>query len=172
MLAQRLDHMMRAPHAASLGALVSALCAIAAILIARQALGRAPLPLTAPRLLFFLALALLFAGAGVATVHTWRRLWRRGRDPWEQTVYDRGVRGFGASMAILSPVIAIASTLSSSSERNATGFSGAVAVGLVLGVLFGTPVALWGGYWWGRGLASTFGLSRTVRRPNDLPPTV
>ena len=163
---------MRAPHAAWLGALASAACAIAAILVARQALGRAPLPLTAPRLLLFLSLVFPFAGAGVATVQTWRRLWRRGRDPWEQTVYDRGVRGFGGSMAVLSPVIAVAVTLGSSSERDATGLAGAVAVGLVVGVLFGTPVALWGGYWWGRGMASTFGLSRPVRRPTDLPPTV
>jgi hypothetical protein len=75
-------------------------------------------------------------------------------------------------MAILSPVIAILSTLRASREQDAAGFSGVVAVGLLTGVLIGTPLALWAGYWWGRGLASTFGLSRTVRRPNDLPPTV
>ena len=90
---------------------------------------------------------------------TWRRLWRRGRDRWEQIVYDSGVRGFGRLAWIAN---ALGAPLWKAWDRGAPLLSLAVAREVLSAALLGASLWLWAGYWWGRAMARTFGVRRTA----------
>jgi hypothetical protein len=96
-------------------------------------------------------------------VWAWRRLWRAHpapgeREPgaWEQVVHGRGVRHFGAAVAVLVPLL----TLAGAPREGATAVDAALAL-LRLWTAFVCylPLALWTGYWWGRVLAQWSGLT-------------
>jgi hypothetical protein len=120
------------------------------------------------RVLANLSVALILGLLGYATVLTWRRLWRRGRDPWEGLVYDSGVRGFGALMVLGLPLIMLWSTRSSGDMLT----YGDALMSLLMGIALAGPLGLWAGYLWGRLFAFAFGVQRSERAKQDLPPTV
>jgi hypothetical protein len=88
---------------------------------------------------------------------TCRNLWRRGTSAWGNLVYNYGVRGYGATMAVfliaLSGYVGATQLATSEDDRFAC-----TVVGLVFGALFGTPVALGLGYFWGVWFARVKGL--------------
>ena len=102
-------------------------------------------------------IALVLGGLLVFGVWTWRRLWRSGRTPWERIVYDQGVKRFGLAtgvgLALLPPAIEWGPL------RLVNVFTAAYVAEAVVGALVGLPIALWGGYLWGRTMADVVGRS-------------
>ena len=75
---------------------------------------------------------------------TWLRVWRPATDQYSRTVYLFGVKGFG--------LIMFAMTLW---DRTGEG-SASLLLQLYADVLAILPISLWGGYWFGRGMAWAF----------------
>ncbi len=88
-------------------------------------------------------------------IHSYGRLWREATTPYETVVYKLGVKQWGLFMWIATsvggPAIRLMEHVPSS---NLLGFFRS----MVLGAIIGFPIFLWGGYWWGRTMASFFGL--------------
>lgn len=109
-------------------------------------------------------LMLLPIGVLVWGVRTCRTLWRRGTTPWGRLVYNFGVRGFGVANAVAWTLCAGylgATQLATGPEDTLRCAIGAA----VLTALFGTPVSLGLGYWWGTKMAWFAGLT-----PDPEPP--
>jgi hypothetical protein len=113
-----------------------------------------------------LATILIVVVGGSAWLSVWahRRLWRHAKsDPYDQLVYGHGVRGFGVFMfvaLVLLPFI---------SPDDNPGITNDLASALVQSTFMSVMswgVALWAGYWWGRAMASFFGLKRNDRPHN------
>lgn len=107
-----------------------------------------------------LVLAVVAAGTGGMArvgVWAWRRLWRAGTGEWEQLVHGRGVRHFGAGVAILVPLLTLYGAPRELAATNATEL---VLVLLRLWTAFVCyfPLALWTGFWWGKALAQWHGV--------------
>lgn len=110
---------------------------------------------------------LLFAIGGWWTVRTWRRLWRRGRSPWEHIVYDYGVRGFGFGLATaLIVIFALIDWKSESGPPDELLAAG----GALAAIFFGTPVALNLGYFWGAAYAASIGAEKDPKIEKGEPP--
>jgi len=97
---------------------------------------------------------LLLAAFGCAwiglTVWTVRRLWRPSSTAYERMVYHFGVRLFGIGAWVL---FAIVFSLTQHDDL----ISPAVTAAFTL--FTGLPIALWAGYFWGRGMARFYGLA-------------
>ena len=161
---ERINQRMRHPHATwqiPLGLAVAAFSVRVAMLAIT---GRT----IHDRVLPDLTVALLLGLLGYATVLTWRRLWRRGRDQWEGLVYDAGVRGFGALMMLALSLITLWSTRSSDDMLT----YGDALMALLVGIPLAGPLGLWAGYLWGRLFAFALGVQRSERAKQDLPPAV
>jgi hypothetical protein len=117
-----------------------------------------------------LLLAVITSPFGIGawwTVRTWKQLWRRGRTPHEQLVYDYGVRLFGFSTAI--SIIFIISWLGWTADYG-TLFGPMMILGALAGVFLGVPVALHLGYWWGTTFAALTGVEQDHRIEVGEPP--
>ena len=103
--------------------------------------------------------ASLFAGAWIAVwllfcAFTWRRLSRTRDDADGAIVYKRGVLGWGVPFTI---VMAIMDALRSLDEVTLPGiFSVSFAASLLTHAFILFPIALWGGYGFGRVMGSIF----------------
>lgn len=91
---------------------------------------------------------------------TWwtvRRLWRPAETPYERMVYQFGVRGWGVWMFVAMSATSLVR------DHDPTWSVGRSALQILFVVVTAAPLMLWGGYWWGRGMAFFFGLdpSRT-----------
>jgi hypothetical protein len=111
--------------------------------------------------------AVIFAIGGWWAARTWRQLWRAGRSPWERLVYDYGVRGFGFSTAV--GLTAIITWLGWATDSNGL-FGPMMTAGLLAGLFFGTPVALYLGYFWGTSFAALTGVEHDQRVEVGEPP--
>ena len=111
----------------------------------------------------FYTITVLIVGAilGVMTV---RRLWRRGRNPWERMVYDEGVRRIGIGAAVFFPILFPVVLMRT--ER--PWFEIALVAAWLL--IVGLPMWLWAGYWWGRTMAAYFKITKTSDTNNAAPP--
>jgi len=98
--------------------------------------------LTATQILLALALA-FFTG------WTIRRLWRRSVDPYTRIVYLFGVKGFGMAFFALSEIVRV---------RHESDAGSANVPNILLDLVTDLPLAMWGGYWWGRAMAWARGL--------------
>lgn len=164
-----IDRFMRSPYA-GLALSTLAACSIVATLVIYSdvevnlsqfiyVLRTRPGPLV--------AFGLLFASGGWWTVRTWRRLWRRGRSPWEHVVYDYGVRGFG--IVVAAALIVIFALFDWKSESGLP--DGLLAAGGALAAMFfGTPVALNLGYLWGAAYAAATGAEKDPKIEEGEPP--
>ncbi len=94
----------------------------------------------------FLLIGIDLALAGLL-MWTVRRLWRPLGDRYSRMVYGFGVRGFGLVWGALMVV-----------DKARVSGDGAAAV--ATSVLVTLPIALWTGYWWGRGMAWFYGLEK------------
>jgi hypothetical protein len=112
---------------------------------------------------WYYGIALLSVSA-VLGVMTVRRLWRRGRNPWERMVYDTGVRGVGVWGAISFPILF--SILALGTQRSSLE----IATVAVWALIVGMPLSLWAGYWWGRTMAAYFNIPRTSDTKSTAPP--
>jgi hypothetical protein len=112
-----------------------------------------------------------FGLAGFLGVRSWRRLWRAGRTRLERTVYDDGVRGFGAFMMMLSPFIVLLVLLTNGMSQDRPSFLLALGFSILLGVVVG-PLWLWAGFIGGHYMAGYVGISDSEGAFTDLPPAV
>ena len=96
---------------------------------------------------------MLLGGLLALGVWSWRRLWRPGRTPWERIVYNHGVKRFGLAiwvgLALLPPAIEWGPL------RVVNVFTTAYVLEAAVSALVTLPVALWGGYLWGRAMAGS-----------------
>jgi len=116
---------------------------------------------------FFALFAVIFGIGGWWTARTWRQLWRAGRSPCERVVYDFGVRGFGFSTTVA--LTAILTWLGWATD-SAGLFGPMMTFGLLAGLFFGTPVALYLGYFWGTTFAALTGAEHDPRLEVGEPP--
>ena len=114
--------------------------------------------------LLLLSLPLLLLVWGFRTCRT---LWRRGTTPWGRLVYNYGVRGFGAMMAVFFIVAGAYFGAAGFGDAGADAIRGAVVWGL-FGALFGIPVGLSMGYFWGRQMAWFYGLEPDAKESKEL----
>jgi hypothetical protein len=153
-LGDRIDRLMRARAADALVPGAATGLTLLLLLAYRLASGAPPSERQS------LLLAVVAAGTGGMArlgVWAWRRLWRAGRGEWEQVVHGRGVRHFGAAVAVLVPLLTLAGA---PRELATTSPADLVLVLLRLWTAFFGyfPLALWTGYWWGKALAQAQGL--------------
>lgn len=164
-----IDRFMRLSHAVAILALVAA-ASIVALLITESGInGTWPdfQRVVMTRWRFFALFAVIFAIGGWWAPRTWRQLWRAGRSPWERFVYDYGVRGFGFSTAV--GLTAIITWLGWATDSNGL-FGPMMTAGLLAGLFFGTPVALYLGYFWGTSFAALTGVEHDQRVEVGEPP--
>ena len=114
--------------------------------------------------LLLLSLPLLLLVWGFRTCRT---LWRRGTTPWGRLVYNYGVRGYGAGMAVFFVVAGAYFGATGFGDFGAGAIRGA-AVWAILGALFGIPVGLSMGYFWGRQMAWFYGLKPDAEEVREL----
>jgi hypothetical protein len=119
-------------------------------------------------LLRILGLALLLALATYVLwwgIRTCRALWRRGTSRWGVLVYNYGVRLFGGMAAIGITFIGgyVGATVAAVSDADVTR---CMIAGAFLAAIFGIPVALGMGYWWGCEMARFYGLEPDADRPD------
>lgn len=150
----RIDRLVRSRIADSLVPGVATGVTLVLLLAYRAASGTPPGEKQA------LLLAAIAAGTGGMArlgVWAWRRLWRAGASEWEQIVHGRGVRHFGAGVALLVPLLTLAGA---PRDLAATSLAELVLVALRLWTAFVCylPLALWTGFWWGRALAQWHGV--------------
>jgi hypothetical protein len=90
-------------------------------------------------------------------VRTCRTLWRHGSTEWGRLVYDVGVRGFGVSVAVV--MVACGGYIGAKivALSSADAVPCAIA-GAIFCAVFGMPVALGLGYFWGTQMAWFEGL--------------
>jgi hypothetical protein len=106
-------------------------------------------------------LTVVIGGSAWLSVWTHRRLWRHPTsDPYDQLVYRHGVRGFGVFMFV---ALVLMPFISPDDDPGITNDFAFVLLQLVFMAVMTWGVALWGGYWWGRAMASFFGLKRNDR---------
>lgn len=98
----------------------------------------------------------LLAGAAAVGRVTWQRLWRDDATPYGRLVYHYGVKWFGLSMWIVTSSVVPERLAQHQSELSLWWLGLAVLVYAVTSF----PLALWGGYLWGRAMALFFGISR------------
>jgi hypothetical protein len=160
---------MRSSHAVPILALVAAASIVALLLIESGISTTWPdlQHVFMTRWRFFALFAVIFAVGGWWTARTWRQLWRAGRSPWERLVYDYGVRGFGFSTAV--GLTAIITWLGWATD-SAGLFGPMMTAGLLAGLFFGTPVALYLGYFWGTSFAALTGVEHDHRVEVGEPP--
>ena len=100
-----------------------------------------------------LVIAITVIGAGLYAAVVWwtfRRLWQPASNPYRRIVYKFGVRGAGLSFWILMSVTGALSAASPSVPPWAS---------TLIALYSGLPLALRGGYFWGRMMAWVYGLS-------------
>lgn len=101
----------------------------------------------------------LFVGAWVLFgVWTWRKL-ARMREDGGQRVYNWGVLAWGVPFWIIMAVQRAADDAGGLGNA----ISGAFAISLLTHALIGFPPALWGGWFFGRGMTGIFGVPRGDR---------
>src|SRR5687768_250092 len=112
----------------------------------------------------FTMLIVVVGGSTWLSVWTHRRLWRQSySDPYDQLVYGHGVRAFGVFMFV---ALVLVPFISPEDDPGITNDLATALVQLTFMSVMGWGVALWAGYWWGRAMASFFGLKRNDRPHN------
>lgn len=96
---------------------------------------------------------------------TFRALWRGGETRWSHLVYGQGARGFGVMMAMIFSTCGgyFGWVLPASSIGYHLTFT---VVGAMFGAIFGFPVGLGIGWFWGTLMAATLGLEPDAKRPH------
>jgi hypothetical protein len=124
-------------------------------------------PVTA--VLFYLLLASAVLVACWWARYTYRLLWRKGTTEWGHWVYDKGVRSFGVTVSVTLVVIGgyLGGTVVALSNDDVVGCT---LAGAAFGALFGLPVSLWLGYFWGAQAAWVYGLKADEDRPSAKRP--
>ena len=164
-----IDRLMRASHAEAGGAVIGVVVSFATLaaysdlssdldVLMRELKGRAFL---------FALFAVIFAVGGWWTVGTWRKLWRRGRSPREQLIYDYGVRTMGA---VTAAYIIVGMTWLGWKTDSGAPFGPLMTGAAVAAVFFGVPVSLHFGYFWGRAFATIKGLEEDPKIEVGEPP--
>jgi hypothetical protein len=123
-------------------------------------------------LLALLGLAVLSSPWIVAawwTVYRWRRLWRRGRGDKEWFQYNGGVRTGGVIGTVF---ILLLCTYLGWQNDNGELFGPMMTLGVLGGLLVGTPFFLDFGYWLGTTLAHLEGIEADPRVERGEPPPV
>ncbi len=170
--AASVDRLMRKPHAEVVCALVAAGIGVALLLIAGgpglSTDGIARFLRSEAKTLA--AFAALFGGGGWWLVHSWRLLWRCGRSRWEHSVFDLGVRTFGVAVALL--LIVIGASLGINADVGGTALAPMMLAGAVVSLIFGLPISLHLGHYWGRRCAEVLGVQREPDLEIGDPPLV
>ena len=112
--------------------------------------------------------AVLFTVVWAFAIWTWLRLARTHRAADDALVYDHGVRRFGFAMG---GTMAVWTALRPRWPLHITSGTDLAELGFILAISFLTsvPVAMWGGYLWGRVMAAVF---HVPKRPGDRRPDV
>ena len=108
--------------------------------------------------------------SGFLGVRSWRRLWRAGRTSAERVVYDAGVRGVGAFMLVVTPVIVGGLIWSISDVAHDPGAWIIVLVCAFMALIMSIPLSLWVGYIWGQIMTLMLPNDTKFRGPTGLPP--
>ncbi|MFL5580599.1 MAG: hypothetical protein ACJ8AO_09505 [Gemmatimonadaceae bacterium] len=148
----RIDRIMRSPAAESAVPGAATAVTLALLLLHRLTSG---LPAGERQSLVLAAVAAGTGGMARVGVWAWRRLWRDGDGEWEQVVHGRGVRHFGAAVAVLVPALTLASV---PHEGGTTADAVLALLRLWTAFVCYMPLALWTGFWWGKVLAQWNGL--------------
>lgn len=166
--ARFIDRLMRSPHAEIVWPIIAACSIVVTILISIDWEEGSLRPSSVPRARWFLLAlpGLIFAIGGWWTVHTWKRVWRKGRSSWERIVYDYGVRMSGFIMAVAH--IFLYSSLGWMSDSG--GRVGLMLGGAITAVFFGVPISLHLGYFGGIALAALLGVKNDPRVEVGEPP--
>jgi len=169
------DWLMCRSYSELIGTLFGEVCGVALLLavgrtFAHFAGAHSPLSLgvIVARVTLLVAIASPFGIGAWWTVHTWRRLWRCGRNKRERLIYDYGVRGYGVVMAIA--IICIVSWLGWTED--AGSFGPMMAAGILAGIFFGVPISLNMGYFWGKTFTTVVGIEAESRIETGEPPHV
>ena len=159
-ITNRIDRLLRTPRARTWVPLT-----VAGAVFAFAALLKPTVFGDLGRVVWLSLVAIVLAVLALLGVLSWRRLWRRGCDPYEQVVYDYGVRGFGWLGILAMPVMQAAGSIDRS-WRELLSFEGAVTFVIMwaFALILWLPLGLWGGYGWGRSMAMFFGLKPSSSR--------
>jgi H+/Cl- antiporter ClcA len=106
----------------------------------------------------YVPVAAIFGAFGWWAAQSWQLLWRQGDNKWERVVYNYGVRGFGICMALAIPTIL--GCFGASSGDGTTDSLRWLVGGVFFGVVFGLPVCLHLGYFWGVAFAKFNGIAK------------
>jgi hypothetical protein len=115
-------------------------------------------------------LVVSFGSLGWWGAYSWHRLWRTGRDQWEQLVYDRGVRRMGASACVFFPLMGLLMPILAPTDLGGSDRLLLCIATFSMALVMGFPVGLWSGYIWGVAMAGWLGINRNKRAAGDLPP--
>ncbi len=166
---RQIDRFMCSPHAEIIGAAIAAIANTITLLFysgIHLHMGDL-LHVFRTRGLFFAVFSGIFAIGGWWTVRAWKQLWRCGRSPWERMVYDHGVRLFRWMTA--ASIVAIITSLGWQADAGAP-FGPLMMTGALGAVVFGLPVSLHLGYFWGNAFAKVVGVERDPRVEIGDPP--
>lgn len=142
-----LSKLLRAPGADWVVAVIAA--AGVAALLGGAVIRHSPSLHPSPADLTLLGLALWSGVSGFFGVRSWRRLWRAGRTPAERFVYDFGVRGYGALMLILTPLLVVIVMVGFVDPVRSSGAWLLVLACAFMALMTSFPLWLWGGYVFG-----------------------
>lgn len=108
-------------------------------------------------LLLGVALCAFLASFAFWGYRSYRRLWRSAATPYETVVYRLGVRQWGVGTGLVFSAVQPAFILRGSTTVAPYWIEYAAL--FLIYLIIGIPIWLWGGYWWGRTMATFFGLS-------------
>jgi hypothetical protein len=127
-----------------------------------------------PTDLILVGLALCSGACGFYGVRSWRRLWRAGRTPTERFIYDLGVRGYGAFMLLLSPVLVGIVMWPLTDPMHSPGGLLLIISCVFVAFMIGFPLWLWAGYACGLIMSGVLPYQEARPHPatdsSDLPP--
>lgn len=113
-------------------------------------------------------LGLVLAGLIWWGIRTCKSLWRRGSDDWGRLVYNYGVRGYGVAMALFF-ICGAAYYGWNNLAQSPDARVWCALICAFLAAIFGTPVGLGMGYWWGSSMARYYGFVPTDSRVRGKP---
>ena len=110
-------------------------------------------------LALYLPVAATFGAFGWWGAYTWQQLWRNGQGKWERLVFNYGVRRFGLATT-LSFMVILGCFGAASGDGRVDSLRWLVG-GVYFGAVFGLPVGLHTGYFWGVACAKVMGIKKS-----------